>query len=132
MKRARRFPADRRSVAAARRFAAEVLDGAQPDVIEAVVLMVSELATNAIHHGNSPFSIVLEQTGGELRVEVNDQSSGVPLVQSPGPDELGGRGLQIVEMLSERWGVVTAPGTGKAVWFTVDTNPRFTLARSRG
>ena len=45
-------------------------------------------------------------------------------MRSPGPEEPTGRGLQIVNMLSERWGVEHASAHGKTVWFTVPTLPR--------
>ena len=67
--------------------------------------MVSELATNGIRHGQTSFDLVIELTADEIRVEVTDHGGGTPTMRFPGPDEPTGRGLQIVDMLSERWGV---------------------------
>ena len=81
--------------------------------------MVSELATNCIRHTGTEFELSIARSGREIRVEVSDRARGVPTKRSPGLEEPTGRGLQIVELLSEDWGVELAPGGGKTVWFTV-------------
>src|SRR6202022_4480243 len=91
------------SVPAARRFATRLLAGSGSD-LQAAELMVSELATNCVRHGNTPFDLTIETTSNEIRVEVTDRGGGTPAVRSPGPDEPTGRGLRIVAMLSGRWG----------------------------
>ena len=115
----RTFPADAGSVRDARRFAIEALAGTATDVRESVELMVSELATNGIRHGRTSFRLVIEQTPEQIRVEVTDEGDGTPHMRFPGPDEPTGRGLRIVDMLSERWGVDRDTQRGKTVWFTV-------------
>lgn len=115
----RTFPADPHSVRAARRFAIEALADMSADVRESVELMVSELATNGIRHGQTSFRLVIEQTSEEIRVEVTDGGAGTPQMRHPGPDEPTGRGLRIVDMLSERWGVERDSQKGKTVWFTL-------------
>ena len=115
----RTFTADPHSVRAARRFATEALPGCGADVRESVELMVSELATNGIRHGRTNFRVMIEQTPEEIRVAVTDGGAGTPQMQFPGPDEPTGRGLRIVDMLSERWGVERDTWKGKTVWFTV-------------
>ncbi len=117
MRRARSFPLDVRSVAEARRFAKQILDGSAPDVVEAAELMVSELATNCIRHVHSRFELVLDRTDTQIRVEVTDFGGGAPELQLAGPEDLGGRGLRIVEMLSDSWGVTRRTPEGKTVWF---------------
>lgn len=119
MRRSRTFTAERQSVSAARRFATEALVGAAEDVLQAVELMVSELATNCVRHVRSSFDLTVHRAPEEIRVEVTDYGGGTPRVRSPGPDEPTGRGLAIVEMLSERWGVQDEHPTGKTVWFTL-------------
>jgi serine/threonine-protein kinase RsbW len=115
----REFPADPQSVPAARRFATDAL-AQQPDELrQSVELMVSELATNGIRHGQTSFELEIEQAAGRLRVAVTDSGGGTPAMRFPGPDEPTGRGLQIVDMLSDRWGVEDDPGAGKTVWFTL-------------
>jgi anti-sigma regulatory factor (Ser/Thr protein kinase) len=86
------------------------------ELTETALLLVSELATNAIRHGAPPVKLVLRMHGDRLRVEVIDSSPTLPRLGHPGPDQVGGRGLQIVQQLAARWG--SAPGRlGKTVWF---------------
>ena len=83
--------------------------------------MVSELATNAVLHAKSQFDVVLEKVDrNTVRVEVRDFGHGVPTVISGGTESAGGRGLKIVDLLAETWGVETRPaGQGKSTWFVV-------------
>ena len=121
MKRSMSFERSTASVSQARRFAREALGNVGPDSLEVVELMVSELATNCIRHSRAAFDVLILRDGDEVRVEVTDDAGGRPTVRSPGPEEPSGRGLRIVEMLSENWGVDYHPGDGKTVWFTVST-----------
>jgi anti-sigma regulatory factor (Ser/Thr protein kinase) len=117
--RARSFDADPRSVRAARRFAQDALAGQPGRVLEAITLMVSELATNSIRHGGSGFRLCIATTRKGIRVEVTDRAGGEPTMRFPAPDEPHGRGLQIVDMLSDSWGVERPGPSGKTVWFTI-------------
>jgi anti-sigma regulatory factor (Ser/Thr protein kinase) len=117
VKKTRSFALDVRSVAEARRFAKQILDGGAPDLVEAAELMVSELATNCIRHVHSGFDLTVDRTDDQILVEVRDFGGGAPELQLPGPEDLGGRGLRIVEMLSDSWGVTRDPTEGKTVWF---------------
>ena len=119
MTQARSFPRDPASVGAARRFAIQALGTVPAEVREAVELMVSELATNCVRHTNTAFELTVREDRGEIRIEVTDRAGGTPTMRSPRPDEPTGRGLQIVNMLSEEWGVEHAGARGKTVWFTV-------------
>lgn len=102
---------------AARRFAsAELADlGSR---VETVVLLVSELATNAVRHAASAFVLSIERSDGAVRVEVADEGDGSPTEQPHDIEAPSGRGLQIVDALADEWGVTQRPG-GKAVWFTI-------------
>jgi anti-sigma regulatory factor (Ser/Thr protein kinase) len=131
VRRAQSFPLDVRSVAAARRFCAQTLGGSAPEVIEAAELMVSELATNSIRHVRSGFDLTIERTATQIRVEVRDFGGGVPELQLPGPNDLRGRGLQIVEMLAHSWGFTAASAEDKTVWFTLAIPRRKPLGLSR-
>jgi two-component sensor histidine kinase len=118
-------PADR-SVAAARRFVEGELTGVPTDVQDAVLLMVSELATNALVHAESGFDVTVDRSDRSVLVSVSDDGVGTPTVQSPGASEPHGRGIRIVNRLSDEWGI--APGTGsadhlKTVWFRVFVAP---------
>jgi anti-sigma regulatory factor (Ser/Thr protein kinase) len=116
----REFPLDVMSVAAARRFANEVLADLPRDLLQAVELMVSELATNSVRHANSSFRVEIERRPELVRVEVSDAAGDVmPTMRSPGPDEPTGRGLRIVSLFSHGWGITQSAGPDKSVWFTV-------------
>jgi anti-sigma regulatory factor (Ser/Thr protein kinase) len=133
MRRMRTFPAIPQSVHAARRFATDTLSGATSSTLEAVELMVSELATNCIRHERTSFHITILGSEGEIRVEVTDSGMGTPTMRSPGPDEPSGRGLQIVNMLSAAWGVEPERPSGKTVWFTLPAETSESLgAQERG
>ncbi len=119
MKQARNFSAEPQSVGAARRFAVAALGDAPSDILEAVKLMVSELATNSIRHAETGFHLSICHAQGAIRVAVTDHAGGTPKLCSPGPEDPSGRGLRIVSMLSEAWGVERAAAPGKTVWFTL-------------
>jgi anti-sigma regulatory factor (Ser/Thr protein kinase) len=100
-----------------------VLRGHLPAHIDAVELMVSELATNSVKHAHSDFKVAIDDSGGEIRVEVRDTGRGQPALRFPAPTEPSGRGLLIVEALSHAWGTVDAPH-GKTVWFTLPSKAK--------
>jgi anti-sigma regulatory factor (Ser/Thr protein kinase) len=105
-------------VGGARRFAGSALSEwglSSPDA----VLLVSELATNAVIHAGSSFEVVLSADGCRLRVEVSDDDGCVPAPPEPSLDAQGGRGLHIVGELADAWGVEAHQGDGKTVWFEV-------------
>ena len=127
MRRMRTFPAIPQSVHAARRFAIDTLSSSPGSILEAVELMVSELATNCVRHERTSFHIAILGSSREIRVEVTDSGAGTPRMRSPGPDEPSGRGLRIVDMLSSSWGVQPESPAGKTVWFTVPSGGVATL-----
>ena len=122
MKEAHAFTGEPESAAAARRFATTAVSGLAPDTVEAIELMVSELATNCIRHTSSAFEVAIERSAREVRIEVSDRAAGTPELRSPSLDDPTGRGLRIVELLSDTWGVEFAPGDGKTVWFTLQAS----------
>jgi anti-sigma regulatory factor (Ser/Thr protein kinase) len=88
------------------------------ELTETALLLVSELATNAIRHGTPPVRLSLHLERDRLRVEVTDSSPALPELGHPGPDQVGGRGLQIVQQLAAKWGASASPRRlGKTVWF---------------
>jgi len=106
-------------VAASRRFVTDVLPDMDPQARDAIELMVSELASNALTHAVSAFEVVVEISEGSIRVEVRDDGPGQPTMRFPDHHEPHGRGLQVVGRLSDEWGS-TAEAGGKQVWFTLD------------
>jgi anti-sigma regulatory factor (Ser/Thr protein kinase) len=130
MKDTRTFPHEPQSVPAARRFAINVLRGASRETLEAVELMVSELATNCIRHTDSGFDLTIVRDGEDIRVEATDNAGGTPTMRSPKPTDPSGRGLKIVDMLSAHWGVQPKAAAGKTVWFTI-SDPELAAEPSR-
>lgn len=114
------FPGQVTSVTQARRMVTEQLAGIPEQVRDAVEMLVSELATNCVRHASSDFSVTIDVEKDHIRVEVTDFGVGRPQVKSPGPSEPNGRGLQIVEILSDDWGVMDlVSDRGKTVWFEI-------------
>jgi anti-sigma regulatory factor (Ser/Thr protein kinase) len=118
MRQVRRFDCQPESVADARRFVRDVLSEEPRETMEAAELMTSELATNSVRHAHSDFELAILLSRREIRVEVSDHGEGQPVPRSPTPREHSGRGLQIVQELSEDWGITPSPN-GKLVWFTL-------------
>ena len=124
---ARSFECRPQAVTAARRFVREALSGEVAELIDAAELMTSELTSNCVRHAGTGFDVSV-RAGEEIRVEVRDGGGGRPRPLSPGPEESSGRGLMIVEAMSDSWGV--EPGEeGKTVWFTLARPPATALAR---
>jgi anti-sigma regulatory factor (Ser/Thr protein kinase) len=85
-----------------------------------VVLLVSELVTNALRHGAPPLWLVAKNGGDTVRIEVYDAAPGVtPKLRHGRTDMTGGRGLWLVDILASRWGW-SESAHGKSVWFEVD------------
>nr|WP_324785377.1 ATP-binding protein [Streptomyces sp. H51] len=123
-----RFSATRRGARLARRLAAHRLDlwgvpyGSPAS--DTVVLVVAELASNAVLHGRVPgrdFELRLrcDRASGVVRVEVADThpTPAKPPLPGAGPEDAdGGRGLLLVEAVAQRWGVDARRRPGKTVW----------------
>ncbi|QNE79190.1 ATP-binding protein [Streptomyces finlayi] len=130
------FPAVPGSVRGARHAVRDALrswgiDGPLADVTE---LLVSELVTNSLRYASGPIGVRLvrprsdggiEADGSSppgspappgLLVEVSDPLPDAPTERSAGPDDEGGRGLQLVACSARRWGIRRGK-SGKAVWF---------------
>lgn len=82
---------------------------------EQVVLVTSELVTNAITHGVPPMGLRLQRTESEVVVEVRDGNAAPPRRRRAGPDDEDGRGLAIVDVVATRWGT-RSTAAGKVVW----------------
>ena len=118
MNRSRSFPARPSSIREARSFTEGTLAGTDPDTLQSIVLMVSELSTNAVRHAGSEFRVDIASEDGAVRVVVADRGLGVPVMRAPTHEEPTGRGLRIIDRLSDDWGTADAP-TGTEVWFVV-------------
>ncbi|MEU8583347.1 ATP-binding protein [Streptomyces abikoensis] len=85
---------------------------------EDVLLVVSELVTNACLHADGPEELCVSRSGKTLRLEVSDLGAGTPAPRTPHrAGRPGGHGMFIVQRLCLDWGVVRrSEGVGKTVW----------------
>jgi anti-sigma regulatory factor (Ser/Thr protein kinase) len=81
-------------------------------------VLTSELSSNVVDHAHTPFTVSVSHDDlGALTVEVHDDSPQVPVLIPLEPGASRGRGLHLVDGLSQAWGVTVAPDDGKTVWF---------------
>ncbi|MFE1958428.1 ATP-binding protein [Streptomyces sp. NPDC059479] len=140
------FPAEPDSVHAARHAVRDTLRSWKvlPAVRDVAVLLVSELVTNSLRYASGPIGVRLALRAGTsagtsaatspgtsagisagtstarerpaLLVEVSDPLPDPPTERPAGPDDEGGRGIQLVACSAKRWGTRRGK-TGKTVWF---------------
>ncbi|MFF9086367.1 ATP-binding protein [Streptomyces sp. NPDC014991] len=116
------LPAVPAAVGTARHVVRDLLTawGVPEDARDDVVLVVSELVTNALVHAAGEWiGCRLLAAADRVRIEVEDQAGGpaLPAVRRPGPDDPHGRGLLLVGTLSHDWGVTAVPGRrARVVW----------------
>jgi len=121
------FPGLVASVPEVRAWARDLLSGrvAAP-VLDDVLLLLSELATNAVAHSDSGratdgrLTVYMARTTTLVHVEVTDDGSATstPAVRVPEADDDGGRGLWLVDLLATEWGS-HHDGAGRSVWYQV-------------
>jgi anti-sigma regulatory factor (Ser/Thr protein kinase) len=117
----REYPAAMETPRNARRLVSAALEGLDPDLVDAAVLIASELTTNAVVHAAGPFCLKIMQGPAVVRIEVFDSSPSLPTVQPTSVLRRGGRGLSIVEQIATKWGVATETmRPGKTVWCEID------------
>ncbi|GAA2458572.1 ATP-binding protein [Streptomyces lavendulocolor] len=121
---------DPAEVGRARRWARSRLAGSgigeDEPLAETLVLLISELVTNAVVHTGCPAVLrMLFGAGagtaqpGTVRVEVADTSARPPRPRHADGDDTNGRGLELVDGLADRWGW-QREGAGKSIWCEVD------------
>jgi anti-sigma regulatory factor (Ser/Thr protein kinase) len=81
-------------------------------------LVVTELVSNAMEHARAPIQLTVSFPGTCMRVEVHDAATEPPRQQPQDPWEARGRGLQLIDAVSSRWGWTT-DAAGKTVWADV-------------
>jgi anti-sigma regulatory factor (Ser/Thr protein kinase) len=86
-----------------------------------VALVVSELATNAMEHAQTPFKVSLHAFEQTLLLEVEDGSRTGPFHVAAQVLDTNGRGITIVKLLSRDWGVDARTDGGKSVWAEFNT-----------
>ena len=107
-----------RSVGQLRRFAVALceehgFDGSS----DTLALLVSEVATNALLHGSGDVRLRVIANAARVRIEIGDDSDDLPLQRHDGLEAEGGRGIELLESLSDSWGVESVAPQGKVVWF---------------
>jgi anti-sigma regulatory factor (Ser/Thr protein kinase) len=115
--------------------------GADEPLAETLILLVSELVTNAVVHTGCPAVLRLSLPGGTaeeaedatVRLEVADHSDRAPVPRCVDDDATGGRGLALVDGLADRWGW-SMEGPGKRIWCELDrcAQPREDTAEGGG
>ncbi|MDB1090174.1 ATP-binding protein [Streptomyces sp. ACA25] len=94
-----------------------------PGVVDRATLLVSELVTNVIVHvcDGAPITLELSMQGTYLRVAVRDHDPrALPVLLDATDEQQSGRGMQLVDTLADRWGVILT-GDGKRVWCEMAT-----------
>ncbi|MGK5695733.1 ATP-binding protein [Streptomyces sp. URMC 128] len=119
---------DPAEVGRARRWARSRLAGsgiqADEPLAETLILLVSELVTNAVVHTGRPAVLRLSLPHAvteevTVRLEVADRSGRAPVPRCVDDDATGGRGLALVDGLADRWGW-SVESTGKRIWCELD------------
>ena len=115
--------ADERAVAKARHRIVAAAEPCVRDDADTLGLLVSEVVTNAVVHGDSrELDVIASVTERFVRVEVCDDGEGfVPRPRALAPDDVGGWGLFLVEQLASAWGVSFSGRT--TVWFELPCRP---------
>lgn len=90
---------------------------------ETLLLLISELVTNAVVHTGAPAELRIQLPGrhgdGAVRVEVVDGCGRPPRQRRADGDDTNGRGLELVSGLADRWGW-QREGAGKRIWCELD------------
>jgi anti-sigma regulatory factor (Ser/Thr protein kinase) len=108
-----RFEASPGAVREARAFLQSAMAGrVDPEIERELTVVLSELASNAVRHAQTPFEVVVT-TNGQVRIEVQDGSTEAPVPKAPSGE--GGWGLVVVDRICDRWGVDISDEQ-KCVW----------------
>jgi anti-sigma regulatory factor (Ser/Thr protein kinase) len=112
-----RLPSDALAARTARRFLSQTcLDWDMSEHLVAGPIIVSELVTNAVEHASGDIDVFLAENARSLRVAVRDRNAAPPVTPPLDVESLRGRGLQIVQALSQSTGALPAAGGGKLIW----------------
>jgi len=113
------LPAEMGAPATARGFVRDRWPGADDDVLDDLTLIVSELVSNAVKHGEPDILFRMRMNPLAVDISVLDHGTGAlpQEVTAPDTSATSGRGLSIVDKLANDWGVVPLEGgAGKTVW----------------
>ncbi|MCW2606357.1 MAG: putative anti-sigma regulatory factor, serine/threonine protein kinase [Frankiales bacterium] len=96
------------------------------ELLDDALLLISELVTNSVLHGAPTILVAIECVEDGLAVRVRDGAPLLPRQRQAADADEGGRGLTLVGLLSDAWGVepvLDEHGSGKVVWFELRTRP---------
>ncbi len=110
-----RFHPDSTSESLSRACIQSVLKNRHPHLLDDIALATSELVANAVVHAKTELHVVVELWQYMIRIGVVDHSEAPPVPQQPDTTSEGGRGLFIVDSVSDTWGYDYV-AHGKCVW----------------
>ena len=130
-------PLDTRAPGAARIVVDGLCGRVPPSVLDCARLLVSELVADSVVHCDASAGEVVvvrvEIAGTLVRLEVWDPAAAdLPIPQTPDRQDAGGFGLNIVQTLSERWGVERVVAGGTRVWAQLPSKPSSTTRATAG
>jgi anti-sigma regulatory factor (Ser/Thr protein kinase) len=115
-------------VRAARRLTSATLQSLPDGLASDAELVVTELVTNAVLHGEPPISLRVRGKRDRVRIEVIDAGRLMPLQGRGSTEGMTGRGLAVVASLTSAWGIEPSEG-GKVVWAEIGKPRRRTARR---
>jgi anti-sigma regulatory factor (Ser/Thr protein kinase) len=119
------LPPGREAPARARRSLEGLAGTLHPDVLDTLRLLVTELVTNSVRHGDLQPSdrirVSLAEHQDRIRAQVtNPGGSRTPALLEPDHERPSGWGLYLVDQVADRWGVESNQAT--TVWFELRGN----------
>lgn len=123
------FAPESASLRSARRGLTQAVEaaGVTGDVVDDALLVLGEIAGNAVRHARTEFTVTLRYDDGVLRIEVFDLDTRPPALLGLDTQSTSGRGLHIVVELADEWGWQTTDDSGgqagKVVWAQLAVDP---------
>ena len=102
----------------ARRFVRSTATSLSADRLHDVLVLTSELVTNAVLHARTPFEVGITLTDDAILICVGDGTGTKPVMPTASDGQENGRGIMLIRSIADDWGVEpTESRQGKAVWF---------------
>jgi anti-sigma regulatory factor (Ser/Thr protein kinase) len=115
------LPSDLSAASVARRHVAQACAGLPDETVYTARLLVTELVSNAVIHGEGTVLLTVARDHGSVRVEVHDESPHPPVITHRAPMAEHGAGLRLVSAMASSWGSdpLGDGRPGKRVWFAL-------------